>query len=276
MPNVTANSEGYDIVPVPGRRHVLRRWVARAAWALAVLTPLVFVVAALGAKLGVWSWQFGLGTLTRTVGTNMLFATLAVGVVSLLLAVVIKPRLKRGLAAGIVATAVGLAGLAYGASVRATATNLPFIHDVTTDTQNPPVFAGRIIDERAGVKGVNTLDYVGKTDRGGTLVSVLQAKGYPALRPIITQDSPEIAYARALEIAGDLGWEVKDADAVEGAIEATATTFWYGFEDDVVIRVRPGAGGGSVVDLRSISRVGGSDLGANAARIEAFVERFEG
>jgi uncharacterized protein (DUF1499 family) len=60
------------------------------------------------------------------------------------------------------------------------------------------------------------------------------------------------------------------ADPAAGRIEATATTFWFGFVDDVVVRVRPAAGGGSRIDVRSVSRVGKSDVGANAKRIRAY------
>ena len=68
-----------------------------------------------------------------------------------------------------------------------------------------------------------------------------------------------------------MGWALKSEDVEGGIIEATDTTFWYGFKDDVVIRIRPSEGGGSVLDVRSISRVGGSDIGANAARIRKFL-----
>ena len=68
-----------------------------------------------------------------------------------------------------------------------------------------------------------------------------------------------------------LGWEIVSVSENEGRIEATATTFWFGFKDDVVIRVREDSGG-TRIDLRSVSRVGGGDLGANAARIRAFID----
>jgi uncharacterized protein (DUF1499 family) len=71
-----------------------------------------------------------------------------------------------------------------------------------------------------------------------------------------------------------MGWEIVAADPATGRIEATATTFWYGFKDDVVVRV--GAGnGGSVIDVRSKSRVGRSDLGANASRIRTYLEALK-
>ena len=69
-----------------------------------------------------------------------------------------------------------------------------------------------------------------------------------------------------------MGWTVHTQDIDSGLIEATATTFWYGFKDDIIIRIRAGEGGGSVLDMRSISRVGQSDLGANAKRIRKFVK----
>jgi uncharacterized protein (DUF1499 family) len=73
----------------------------------------------------------------------------------------------------------------------------------------------------------------------------------------------------------DLGLEIVNEDKAAGMIEATATTFWFGFKDDVVLRIRPTANG-SIVDVRSVSRVGQSDLGANAKRIRAILRGIEG
>ena len=84
---------------------------------------------------------------------------------------------------------------------------------------------------------------------------------------------PAIAFEHALEAARAQGWEIVDADESQGRIEATATTFWFGFKDDVVIRIR-GAGGGSAVDMRSKSRVGLSDTGTNAARIRDYFDKL--
>jgi uncharacterized protein (DUF1499 family) len=77
----------------------------------------------------------------------------------------------------------------------------------------------------------------------------------------------------AHDVARELGWEIVAVDPEAGRVEATATTLWFGFKDDVVVRVRPGQTG-ATVDVRSISRVGGGDLGANAARVRAFLERL--
>ena len=87
------------------------------------------------------------------------------------------------------------------------------------------------------------------------------------------QSPPDDVFDRSEQVVQGLGWEVVNADRAAGRIEATDTTFWFGFKDDVVVRIRP-ADNGSRVDLRSVSRVGGGDIGANAARIRAFSSRL--
>ena len=166
-----------------------------------------------------------------------------------------------------------LAGLKL-AKTRADVASLPYIHDITTDTQDVPKFTEAILSERAKVEGVNTVDYVGKKDKpDGKLVSVLQsqAKAYADIRPLILEDDMAVVFGRAKAAALQMGWKLKSENVETGIIEATDTTFWYGFKDDVVIRIRPSEGGGSVLDVRSVSRVGQSDIGANAARIRGFL-----
>jgi uncharacterized protein (DUF1499 family) len=94
---------------------------------------------------------------------------------------------------------------------------------------------------------------------------------YPAVRPLTLAAAPAKVIVAAEAEAKAQGWKVVTSDPVAGVVEATAETFWFGFEDDVAVRIRPSATGGSVVDVRSTSRVGLSDLGANAKRIEAFL-----
>ena len=82
-------------------------------------------------------------------------------------------------------------------------------------------------------------------------------------------------WAGTLAEARSQGWEIVTEDAAARTLDATATTFWFGFKDDVAVRVRA-QGAGSVIDVRSTSRVGLSDLGANAARIESYLTGVEG
>jgi uncharacterized protein (DUF1499 family) len=141
----------------------------------------------------------------------------------------------------------------------------PPIHDVTTDPFDPPVFVA-LLPERT--KSPNGAAY------GGAAIAAAQQRAYPDIKSLILKAPPQEAIQRAIDAARACGWEIVSSDAASGRIEATATTRWFGFKDDVVVRVRPEAGGGSRVDVRSVSRVGESDVGANAKRIREFLSRL--
>jgi uncharacterized protein (DUF1499 family) len=263
------------------KRRKLRKLALGLTLLLTVLGPLTFMTAALGAKLGFWDWRFGLGFLTREVGPKILMAGLVLALISLVLAFVIKPR--KGFVIAALGIVVPIAAFVNLQSVQNTVASLPFIHDVTTDTQDVPQFGAIIMSERAKVEGVNTADYVGKMaptrdaegNPGQKLVSVLQTTAYPDIRSVVVSESKDVVFGRAEAIAEQMGWEVKVSDLENGRIEATDTTFWYGFEDDVIIRLRHSEGGGTLIDVRSLSRVGGSDLGKNADRIREFLKKMK-
>lgn len=141
------------------------------------------------------------------------------------------------------------------------ARTLPPIHDITTDTDNPPRFVA-VVPLRQDT--ANPLAY------RGAHVANLQKQGYPDIAPLYVQSAPQATFQRALGLARRRGWEIVAAVPEEGRIEATDTTPLFGFKDDVVIRIAP-TDGGSRVDMRSVSRVGVSDLGANAKRIRGFL-----
>lgn len=250
-----------------------RGWVQLLAAWVSLLVPLYFAVAALGSRFGLWSWQFGFGVLTRDIGMKLLLVLLVVAIISLILALFLKPR--KGLFISVIALAIPLAGMGHAASVVKKAKALPFIHDITTDTQDVPEFSETLIALREAQGGTNALTYIGKkVGDTETLVSVAQVKAYPDIRPLIREENPAVLFDKALAATKAMGWKVVSEDKSAGRIEATDTTFWFGFKDDVVIRIRAAEAGGSVLDMRSISRVGGSDLGANAERIRRFALRL--
>lgn len=260
--------------PRETRRHILRKWIQRLALLLLVLGPFVFLIAAVGYKMGWVDLGFALRKLTFMVGPGLLIGAMIMGLVGFLAGIFIKPQ--KGLVTCAIAFLIPALGMLYVLSTQAKLGDLPFIHDVTTDTQNPPTFSETMLAERAKIEGVNTVDYVGKVDkRDGELVSVLQVKAYPDIRPLVLSDAPDVVFGRAQAAVKAMGWEIVTEDVATGRIEATDTTFWYGFKDDVVIRIQPSEGGGSVLDIRSISRIGGSDLGKNADRIRAFLKEME-
>jgi len=262
------------------KRQLFRQILLKLSLALTLLAPLLFVSAALGVKLGLWGWKFGLSTLTAKAGPLVLILGLMTALMALLAVFLIKPR--KGMVIAVVGLLVPLLGFGKLAKTRSTVAKLPFIHDVTTDTQDPPVFGEIIMAERAAIKDVNTADYKGKMapikHRDGTdgeaLVSALQTQAYPAVRPLILNEPKEVVFKDILTTVKSMGWEIKEREAQQGRIDATETSFWYGFEDDITIRLRASEGGGTIVDVRSLSRVGGSDLGENAKRINAFLDRL--
>ena len=142
----------------------------------------------------------------------------------------------------------------------------PPIHDITTDLEHPPAFVA-VLPLRATAP--NNANY------GGPEIAAKQRAAYPDIQPALLPVPPEQAFQRALAAARDMGWQIVATDSAAGRIEATATTFWYGFKDDVVIRLTPSEGG-TRIDLRSESRVGGSDIGTNARRIREYLKKLSG
>src|SRR5260221_12885439 len=113
-----------------------------------------------------------------------------------------------------------------------------------------------------------------RTSPGGEFARQQRA-AYPDLAPILLPAAPGEACARAAAAAEAMGWEVVGRDAAAGTVEAVDTTKWFGFKDDIAIRITPTPEGGSRIDIRSKSRVGRSDLGTNAQRIRAYAERLK-
>lgn len=142
--------------------------------------------------------------------------------------------------------------------------SLPPIHDISTDLENPPAF---IAAQAQREPGDNDLEH------GGASLADTQRRAYPDIEPIFSSLPPDQAFAKSLAISEDLGWELLASDSAEGRIEAYDETRFFGFRDDVVIRITA-TERGSRIDLRSLSRVGQGDLGANAARIRRFRQHF--
>jgi uncharacterized protein (DUF1499 family) len=145
------------------------------------------------------------------------------------------------------------------------AKEVPMIHDITTDTENPPEFVS-ILPLRKNAP--NPAEY------GGPEIAAKQHAAYPDIRPLTVGISPSRTYEAALAAAERMNWQIVEGNPSARRIEAVATTRWFGFKDDVVIRITPAANGGSVLDIRSESRVGLSDLGTNARRIRTFLKTF--
>jgi uncharacterized protein (DUF1499 family) len=101
--------------------------------------------------------------------------------------------------------------------------------------------------------------------------AALQRSAYPDIRTVTFAHDPGVVFPVALQLVEELGWDLAEANAQQGRIEATVTSQWFAFKDDVVIRIAPGPSGTTVFDMRSKSRVGVTDVGSNARHVREFV-----
>jgi uncharacterized protein (DUF1499 family) len=228
------------------------RTVSLVALALGVLGLLVLLSAGPGTRLGLWHFRTGLGFLRYASYLGIGAALL--GLVGLAMGG------ARGMAAAAVLAAI--APIAVPVQFMRTVKALPMIHDITTDPEDPPSFSA-VLPARGTTS--NPVAYAGAE------LAAQQRAAYPDIQPLRLPDPPGPALARASSAARALGWEIVSEDPGRGYLEATDTTTWFGFKDDVAVRVRA-EGTGSRIDVRSTSRVGKSDVGANARRIRRFLD----
>lgn len=233
--------------------------ISKIALSIAVVAALLLLVAGPGTRSGLWSFSTGF-LLMRWA----LFGGIAAAGLAVILFVI--PKTRAGSATTLaIALLVGLGTAWVPWNGYRIARTVPPIHDITTDTNNPPLFVA-VLPIRASAP--NPPEYSGEE------IAKQQLEGYPDIKTLVLDTPPGETFRRALGAAEAMGLEIIAAEPEEGRIEATATTFWFGFKDDVVIRITA-QGAGSHLDMRSKSRVGRSDVGANAARIRRFISEFE-
>ncbi len=241
--------------------------------ALLAFLPLYFAIAALGTKAGIWGWQTGLVTLTFSGGMIVLGVVGIVSLISLILAVIAKPRRGGIMAVAILGLLVAGAIFAMFIAARGTAADNP-IHDVATDTADPPAFSAATMSARAEAEANPLSDYqtpLGQLELYKEAAPELAIKShaqiitdrYATLAPLpLAGASRADAVAAVAAAMGNMGFKNIRTDAETGMVEGVAESFWFGFKDDLVARI-----GENEINFRSVSRVGRSDLGANAARI---------
>jgi uncharacterized protein (DUF1499 family) len=237
----------------------LLRQLPLLALLLAVAAVVLLALGPLGWRAGWWHFRIGFFYLMPWSAYCGL-AAVALAIVAL--AIGFRVTRKRHIAMGVAAFIIG-AVIAYVPwhydQMRGT---FPSIHDITTDWDNPPQFQAILPLRQA--ESANPVAYE------GAKVSDLQRKAYPEITPLTLELAPADAFTRALDAARQMGWTIVATDPSAGRIEASQRSRWFGFTDDVVIRISA-AGSGSRVDLRSVSRVGRGDFGVNAARVRFYL-----
>lgn len=232
--------------------------LAGSGFGIALASGVAALLAGLGVRWGWWDYRGGFLILRIAVWSAMAAAAISVYAI----VVTLRDRRRRAIVFGI--HGLIISALVFGVPwyLVNQSRQLPPIHDITTDTDNPPELVA-VLPRR---QGLNTAVY------GGPSLAAQQKKGYPDIAPLMLALPPATAFERCLDAARSLGWEIVEANPSTQRFEATDTTVFFGFKDDIVVRVTA-AGAGSRVDIRSVSRVGRSDLGVNARRIRTFLAR---
>ncbi len=252
----------------------------------ALVCALGIAAAGPGSRLGLWDWSFGLQlirdisapkAIAGGVSLSPLFTAAGLALLGGVVALVTKRRRAGGFAilSALLAGGAAMVPLKMKTAFEAN----PFIHEVTTDFDNPPA-----IIAAASLPRKNPADYRGgdpvpqSTD--GTTAAEAQRKAFADIQPIMIAGDLESARVAARAVIADMKMEILaegpdgDQSGAGWRIEAVSTSAWFGFKDDFIVRLTPLQEGGTRIDLRSKSRVGGSDLGANAARVRDFSKRF--
>lgn len=270
-----------------------RMKVAVFALCVSIFAVLWFLTAALGTKFGFWNWQVGLGQMTLVYGPLIAFAAIGSALIAQIVALIKAPR-KQPFMVALGATLIAAMLVFRLAGMGAQASALPPIHDIQTDWENPIQFSETLLAIRQTDGAQNAIEDAprinlpaeGLKDRWPGMdkrfVSEVQeeaeakeaAKGmvYPPIEPLYFDASPQHISDTVVVLMSKRGWdvlaptEIQDTTRTSVQVEAIATSGWFGFKDDIAIRIQP-VEGATRVDMRSISRVGISDLGANSKRV---------
>jgi len=220
---------------------------------ISALAAAALLLSGPGTRAGWWDFKTGL----------MLFAgAFIIGVLGLLISGIAWLRTRPNAvaaAAAIVGLLIALLPLVQIVAAR----GKPPIHDVSTDVADPPRFSA-VLPLRAGFPNK-------VSDSVDEATARAQRTAYPDLTTLDVPLAPDAAFTKAVDAAKTMQWEIVSLRPADGIIEATATTAWFGFHDDVVVRIRP-AGSHSRIDVRSVSRVGRGDAGKNADRIRHYLK----
>jgi uncharacterized protein (DUF1499 family) len=253
-------------------QHAWMFWAALSALVIGTGVALIAILAPMGYRLDLWGYRTGF-TMLRSLVPYCIYIAEAALVLAVVLGVLGKkwnmPNTAR--LVGISVTGALIAGLTWYVPQTYLAPEdqpYPSIHDISTDTVNPPGFVA-VLPLRADAD--NGVEYGVSRDMNRQLLVQLTQEAYPDLQPVILDVSPDTAFNRVLAAVETLGWEVVAANKQAGLIEATDATFWFGFKDDIVIRLRPESTGVRI-DARSVSRMGKGDVGINAKRLRRFFE----
>lgn len=225
------------------------------------------LIAAIGAGRGAWDFRLGF-----TILQYALYAALLGIVLGIIAAFVVRRVRPRLVLLNLLAIVVAAAFVFYVGNLVRIARSVPGIHDITTNLEDYPRFYRLTVrdDNLANVPDMGRRELAALPPRERW--KAIHREAYGDIAPIRVPWSVADTLARARNLATERGWDIATFDPANGILEAVDTSLFFRFKDNVVVRVRPAPSGqGSIVDMRSISRVGVSDVGVNAARVRDFL-----
>ena len=240
------------------RKAINRRRIMYIGFILALLCAVAAVGSGLGYRLGLWHFRTGFEILKWS-----FFVSGATLLILLACMFFVQTKTRADSMIGITGIIICLVLVYVPYSWKKTLDAYPYIHDISTDTLNPPDFV--IVDQLRAADD-HSIEY------DGLEVAELQVKAYPDIKTLVIDGDIEKHLQSAENVLNDMNLDIVSVDIESGQIEAVATSFLFGFKDDMVIRMTETDGAQVAVDVRSKSRVGKSDLGQNAKRIRRFME----
>ena len=238
-----------------------RRRIMYVGFVLALCCALAAVGSGVGYRLGVWHFMTGF---------QILKWSFVLAVVTLLVLLVciffIQTKTRMDVTVALLGILICLAMIYIPYSWKRMLDAHPYIHDITTDIEDPPTF---VIVGQIRTPDHHSIEYEGRE------VTEEQVKAYPDLETLVLEKNLEEVFGIAERVLTEMGLAIVSADINERRIEATATTFLFGFKDDMVIRFKSFNEDSIAIDVRSQSRVGKSDLGQNAKRIRQFMNALK-
>jgi uncharacterized protein (DUF1499 family) len=247
-----------------------RRWGDRLTMLAAILcfgAVAVALVAAIGSAREAWHFRIGFKLLEYALYGAA--AGIVVALIAILIAWRVKPRLVM---VNLLAIVVAGAFVGFLGNQIRIARTMPRIHDVATNLDDYPRFYRLTVraDNLESIPDMGRRELAALPPRERW--KAVHREYYGDIAPIRVPWPVEETIARARRLAEERGWEIVTSDPANGILEAVDTSFFFRFKDNIVVRARPaGQGGGTIVDMRSISRVGVSDIGVNARRVRDFL-----
>jgi uncharacterized protein (DUF1499 family) len=247
-----------------------RLLVERLSWLGLILAAgaiVVALIAAVGSGAGWWHFRPAF-----TILRIAFYAALAGGLLALIALVIpVRDRRGRTAIAALAALVLGAGFASYLGIQARTARAAPPIHDITTNLQDVPEFYRLPVR----VDNLDVVPYLGRDDLHRMAPEdrwkTLHREAYGDLRTVHLPWTPAQTIERAGDLARARDWELRTLNPDAGVMEAVDTSTFFRFRDNIVLRARRAPDGGTLVDMRSVSRVGVSDIGVNAKRIRSFL-----